>query len=229
MISRLKSLLPTPAAIPIAQRPEILEDVVALTFDDGPATWTEPILETLRSVDAKATFFVIADAIPGREATLHRAVAEGHELANHTATHRRLDLMTGRDDVKRELELASSAIERVAGTAPQQFRAPGFGLSPTALEVARELGFRWAIQSSVRTDDYNLASSDAIVNAILPRVRRGSIINLHDGRPPYEPPYGKPGGTLEDRWATVAAVEEIVRTLTDRGFRFCTVSELLAM
>ena len=84
--------------------------LVALSFDDGPSLWTEQILDLLAESGARATFFVCGVAIEGREDTLRRCVAEGHEVANHTHTHPELrDL--DRAAIAAELEAASSAIE----------------------------------------------------------------------------------------------------------------------
>ncbi|WP_208027403.1 polysaccharide deacetylase family protein [Rhabdothermincola sediminis] len=37
------------------------EPVIALTFDDGPGSFTAPIAEELRRLDAPASFFVVGE------------------------------------------------------------------------------------------------------------------------------------------------------------------------
>src|SRR5829696_6198085 len=49
--------------------------VVALTFDDGPSAYTNRVLSTLKHKEAKGTFFVLGNQIPGRERLLRRALA----------------------------------------------------------------------------------------------------------------------------------------------------------
>ena len=49
---------------------------VALTFDDGPSEWTEPILEILAEHDAHATFFVVGSVAGQRAHLLRRMVAD---------------------------------------------------------------------------------------------------------------------------------------------------------
>jgi peptidoglycan/xylan/chitin deacetylase (PgdA/CDA1 family) len=219
---------PSQPATPIEGRPDLTDVVVALTFDDGPNVWTEPILNTLRAAGVRATFFVIGDAIPGIEKILARTAEEGHEVGNHTLRHPRLDLIEAREEIEREIVLTNSAIKEVIGTAPAVFRPPGFHHSPAVLEVVGACGFEWVVQASAWMDDYNRESPQEIVEAILSSVKPGAIIDLHDGRPPHEAPYGA-GGTREDRWPTVAAVETIVPTLIEREYTFLTVSELLAL
>ena len=73
-----------------AHTPEVLysvqtqESILALTIDDGPDPSTTPrILDLLLDYDARATFFLLSDRIPGNEALVQRIVDEGHEIGNH--------------------------------------------------------------------------------------------------------------------------------------------------
>jgi len=63
---------------------------VALTFDDGPNVNTARVLDALKEMNVKATFFVVGDQARRNPALLARITAEGHLLANHSATHARL-------------------------------------------------------------------------------------------------------------------------------------------
>ena len=205
----------------IESRSDLSADVIALTFDDGPAEWTEPILETLRREGVRATFFVVGGAIKGRESVLARA-AEGHEIGNHTFTHPVLpDLSCA--EIRTELTTTSDLVAGVVGTAPKVFRPPYFRVSPDVLKVAAECGFEWTVQSSVWTEDWSLPSAAEIVDDLLPRVERGSIIGLHDGRPLHD------STSRPDRWPTVQAVATLVPELLARGFELVTVSELIAL
>jgi len=206
---------------------ELSEKAVALTFDDGPAEWTSPILDILHKAEVVATFFVIGQEIGGREAILERTAAEGHEIGNHTQTHQALNLTA--DEIEREIVLASDEIRSVLGVPPKLFRAPGFGVGGDVCLVAGKCGFTWAINASATTADYDMDDPDEIANNILSQVRPGGIIDLHDGKPSNEPPPGDPQRTREDRWPTVEAVRRIVPRLNACGYRFVTVSELLAL
>jgi peptidoglycan/xylan/chitin deacetylase (PgdA/CDA1 family) len=212
-------------AAPVKCRDDLHEPVVALTFDDGPSGWTEPILDLLRDTGARATFFVIGEAIPEHAGVLRRIRAEGHEVGNHTMSHPRLDSINRRA-IAREIGRANEAIERVLGELPTAFRPPGFHYNVPVLEVARKAGFDRVVLASATTDDYMRESGDEIARAILPRVAPGGIIDLHDGRPPREPP-AHAGGTRVDRRPTVEAVELLLGSLPE--YSFVTVSELLAL
>ena len=61
--------------------------VVALTFDDGPNANTPAVLDALKAMNIKATFFIVGDTARRYPDVLARIAAEGHLLANHSATH----------------------------------------------------------------------------------------------------------------------------------------------
>jgi len=89
-----------------------------------------------------ATFFTIGkDCLPDEHRVLlRRALAEGHEIANHSETH---PLGLGRltpPEIRSEIERANDAIERVTGRRPVGFRAPGFDCSPAVLQAVAESG-----------------------------------------------------------------------------------------
>jgi peptidoglycan/xylan/chitin deacetylase (PgdA/CDA1 family) len=60
---------------------------IALTFDDGPNANTAAVLDVLKTYHVKATFFVVGRMAHAHPDTLARIAAEGHLLANHSATH----------------------------------------------------------------------------------------------------------------------------------------------
>ena len=60
---------------------------IALTFDDGPNANTADVLDVLKAYHVKATFFVVGRMAHSHPDMLARIAAEGHLLANHSATH----------------------------------------------------------------------------------------------------------------------------------------------
>ncbi len=60
---------------------------VALTFDDGPNAHTGEVLDALKEMHVKATFFIVGDQAHRHPEILARIAREGHLLANHSATH----------------------------------------------------------------------------------------------------------------------------------------------
>jgi peptidoglycan/xylan/chitin deacetylase (PgdA/CDA1 family) len=197
-------------------RVETSSPVVALTFDDGPMPgFTDEILEILGEEGVNATFFVTARAEEQNLTEAQRIVAEGHELGNHSYSHTR---MIGRSYsfVREEVERTDELI-RVAGYDGNIHFRPPYGkrfiLLPYYLSVTGRTTIFW----DVEPESYPEIAADAetITSHVLDEARPGSIILLHV--------------MAESRAETMQAVPAIIEGLQSRGYRFVTVSELLAL
>src|SRR5215472_1487677 len=60
---------------------------IALTFDDGPNANTPAVLDALKAEGVKGTFFIVGHMAHLHQDILARIAAEGHLLANHSASH----------------------------------------------------------------------------------------------------------------------------------------------
>lgn len=139
---------------------------IALTVDvDGLAQlyafrgWTPPmpgcvdetyrsalprLAELLAELGVSATFFVVgldlARAEPARRVAW--LASQGHEIANHSHSHRLL-VGLGRREVAREIAESHDRIAQTVGQAPVGFRAPGWCASPFAQELLLAQGYRY--------------------------------------------------------------------------------------
>jgi peptidoglycan/xylan/chitin deacetylase (PgdA/CDA1 family) len=186
--------------------------VVALSFDDGPSDELTPsLLELLRHHSVRATFFVVGRELEGREKIIRRATADGHEVANHTHTHRHPELLND-EELAEELELANAAISAVASVEPRLARPPFGKARRRFAETASRFGLSTVLWSVDSGD--SLGYSGIEIARFVCRARSGDIILLHDG--------GK------TRPNTLEATERALVALRGKGFGFLTVSELLA-
>ena len=92
----------------------------------------------------RATIFVIAEDVndPAKHELLSEAVRQGHEVASHTVTHEhltRLDETRRRDEIVRSRELLGERL----GANVDGFRAPGFLIDRSALELLDDAGYSW--------------------------------------------------------------------------------------
>lgn len=77
----------------------VQNNVVALTYDDGPYNYTSQLLDILKSYGFQATFFMTGnnngkgaiDTTAPYPDLIKRMVAEGHQIASHTWSHYSLD------------------------------------------------------------------------------------------------------------------------------------------
>ena len=108
---------------------------VAITFDDGPHPQNTPrLLDMLRARNIKATFYVIGRSVDLYPQIVRRTVAEGHEIGNHSQTHRLLSKL-GDEELRQEMSRCRDAVGRAAGVQPRTMRPPYGGL----LQRQREL------------------------------------------------------------------------------------------
>jgi peptidoglycan/xylan/chitin deacetylase (PgdA/CDA1 family) len=195
---------------------------VALTFDDGPAVWTEPILDVLAAHRVRATFFVIGSLVGQRAALVQRIVAEGHEVGNHSWSHPRLASECDDGRVHEELARTNEVLHEVLGFRPTRFRAPRYDVDDRVRAIAATLGLVHT-RGDVAPPDYDARATAAfIATFVLQRVEPGNVIGLHDGVPPAKLNSGA------SRAATVGAVQTIVQRLRERDVELVTASELLA-
>ncbi|HLK89096.1 MAG TPA: polysaccharide deacetylase family protein [Polyangia bacterium] len=94
----------------------------------------------------RATFFVVgADLEEDAEgrALLADLARAGHELGNHSHTHRYDFARLPRDAMAEEIDRAHGAVGDCAGAAPIGFRAPGYAINGDALDLLAARGYRY--------------------------------------------------------------------------------------
>ena len=183
---------------------------VALTFDDGPHPQSRArILDVLKQFGAKATFFDVGRRIAERPDLVLRTLAEGHEIANHSTNHNRLPALL--PDVRhREINDTDILYYSVTEQHLTLMRPPGMRYDDATLAETKRLGYI-VVGYTTLSDDFNFAeTAETVANRSVRRSGNGSIILLHD----YAP--------------TADALPTILRQLQAKGFRFVTISEMIA-
>ncbi|MFJ9968896.1 polysaccharide deacetylase family protein [Streptomyces avermitilis] len=209
-------LRPDPPAtpLPVASNPRPVDcrrtRCVALTFDAGPGPYTDRLLDILKAKGINATFFLLGKNGVNRFPELvRRQAAEGHELANHTWTHRRLTEASP-TEIRRQLVPVQERVKELTGRTPTLMRPPQGLTNPRVAEVCRSLGLA-QILWTVTAKDYRDHDPKVITKRVLQGARRNGIILLHDVYP-----------------GTVPAVPGIIDGLRQRGLTPVTVSQLFA-
>jgi peptidoglycan/xylan/chitin deacetylase (PgdA/CDA1 family) len=193
---------------------------IAITYDDGPSRWTDDFLEVLEGSKARATFFVIGQAIDAWEDTVSEVARCGHELGNHLFTHPRPDLIS-EEELEDEIVRTSQRIEAAVGKAPDVIRSPyGLGEDRVAPIAARH-GMPTTVHWTVAPYDWKESDSELIVERVLNEIENGGIVSLHDGIPPANYT-GHPS-----RVPTLLATSKLLTLLAQEGYEFVTVSDLV--
>lgn len=200
----LQSLNPTP---------DNGEKVVALTFDDGPSDYTQRYLDILSEHNAHATFFCLGTQAQARPELVKAIEDQGSQVASHTLSHKELPKLDA-DTFHGEVTDAFTAITDAGAPATSVIRPPYGALDANAW-VTSGGTFSTSVIWTLDSLDWKLPGVDAIVNSCTQGVYPGAIILMHDG-----------GGNRDQ---DLEALPRILQTLSDQGYSFVTIDELLAM
>jgi peptidoglycan-N-acetylglucosamine deacetylase len=187
------------------------EKHVALTFDDGPhAILTPKLLDILKAKGAKATFFVMGIKAVVHPKILQRAYLEGHEIANHVWDHPVISKLT-REKLAWQLDKTNQAIQMALNVTPAIMRPP-YGNSPAKLNqwMADSMNLT-AIMWSYDTNDWKRPKPEKIYEGVDKNIKPGTVLLCHDIHP-----------------STIAAMPKLLEQNIKKGYKFLTVSEMIA-
>jgi peptidoglycan/xylan/chitin deacetylase (PgdA/CDA1 family) len=184
---------------------------VALTFDDGPESYTRLALKILRKKHVRATFFLIGHRVPSRQSQVREELRDYSALGVHAWTHRSLTRL-GRARISHQITWTNKAISKATGTEVRLFRPPYGARNARVDRIARRLGMievLWSIDSG----DSQGNNWRQIGREVLRNIRPGSIVLLH-----------------ENRGQTIRALHRLILPgLEKRGLTPVTVPELLML
>jgi len=185
---------------------------IAMTFDDGPSPETTPrLLDILKQRNIKATFFMIGQNAERNPTIVKRILAEGHEIGNHSWTHPQLSKLSD-DRVTDEINKTQNAIKDASGYTPVILRPPYGAITARQKEwIEKQFGLSVIIWS-VDPFDWKRPGVSVIEQRILAGARPGAIVLSHDIHK-----------------QTVDAMPATLDALAAKGFKFVTVSQLIAM
>ena len=188
------------------------EKIVALTFDDGPDPRFSPeIVRILNNYRIKATFFVVGEQAEKYPELLKMEYDAGHEIANHSYTHRNMDSLD-RTVVREEIMRTNGIIYKYTGQDVNWFRPPRCKYDLKVKQEAKYQGMDTVLWTSV-AESKSTCNPEEMALLVAEQARPGGIILLHDSR--------------LDRTKTVKALPMIIESLQLQGYRFVTLSELL--
>jgi len=162
----------------------------------------------------KATFFFAGLRIEQYSEAAKEVCRRGHQIGNHSYSHHRL---VGRSlkFIRSEIEATDRLIRALGVTDEIPFRAPytaKFLTLPYFLTRTKRLHILFDTAPMPR-DTWG-APVEAVAASIAQQARPGSIIALHDGN-------------LKAGLWIANYTDAVIRDLKKKGFRFCTVSELI--
>lgn len=185
---------------------------VYLTFDDGPSSNTDQILDILKDYDVKATFFVVGKTDERSVKAYQRIVEEGHTLAMHSYSHKYDEIYESKEAFARDLNSLQEYLYETTGVWPRIYRFPG-GSSNTVSKVDMQELIEYLTDIGITYFDWNVASGDAvsrtlpaetIVNNCLSGIekQKESVILMHDA---------------SNKGTTIDALPQIIEAIQEQG------------
>lgn len=149
------------AGTPAAGEEEEGQKKIYLTFDDGPSSNTDEILDILKAYDVKATFFVVGKTDEASKKAYRRIVEEGHTLGMHSYSHSYADIYASEEDFQTDMKKLQEYLYELTGVWPRFYRFPG-GSSNTVSNIDMQKLADWLTDQGVTYFDWNVASGDAV-------------------------------------------------------------------
>ena len=198
---------------------------VFLTFDDGPSSVTNTILDTLKQQNVKATFFVLGSQVEKMPDVVKRIYDEGHYIANHGYSHVYENIYSSPQAVLDEYNRCNDAVKNAIGVPEYNshlFRFPG-GLVGGEYADIKSQANEILKQNDVMHVDWNALNGDAETNNLsiefeLARLQETTqnknsiVILMHDA------PAKK---------VTAEALPQIIEYLRNQGYEFKNFYEII--
>lgn len=183
---------------------------MALTFDCGSVLGPSlSILDTLKHYNLRVTFFMTGQYAEKYPDVVRRMVADGHEMANHSATHPDFTKMNDQQ-IRDELLYTEQLVMQLTGKSTKPWMRMPFGArNERVWNVVSGEGYTsvfWSLDSGDWLADATTAS---VRNRVLERTTNGGVVVHHCAAN-----------------QTAEALPAIVEGLQARGHRIVTVSSL---
>lgn len=192
---------------PVIKNDKIIDPklpVVALTFDDGPSRYTKDIIDTLKSNNVNATFFVLGNKIEIYKDIISESIKNGNEIGNHSYNHKWLSKLST-NELLDQINKTQNILKEAVNYTPTCFR-PTYGSVNNRIRKSINLSITlWTID----TKDWKINSVDRIVERAIKDIEDGDIILMHD---------------IFQR--SSEALKKIIPKLKEQGYQFVTISEL---
>ncbi|HXH60331.1 MAG TPA: polysaccharide deacetylase family protein [Fimbriimonadaceae bacterium] len=181
---------------------------LALTFDDGPnPRYTPALLALLKSLNVKATFFLVGHMAEANPELVKQIATDGYEIGNHTFSHAKMTGLTY-GQILTEYRSTNEVLERITGVEPKYCRPSGGDFDVRVLRGATAEGLTTVLWTD-DPGDYSNAGANTVLHKELSRLSNGGIILLHDGAK-----------------NTMATLRELVARARAEGYSFVTLDQL---
>ena len=176
-----------------------------LTFDDGPCPQMTPgILQLLKDLEVKATFFVIGAQAQKFPKIVEEILKNGHTLGNHSLDHKFAHFFCNKDHLKQWIVDGEDLIYQKFGVKTEAFRSPAGVVTPPLTQAIQELEIPWVHWNTRFFDtSFPLRATSWTYNP-----SKGDILLLHDRQRDWFRPL------------FLDSLKEFIVKIKDKGFDF---------
>lgn len=189
--------------------------VLYLTFDAGYENGhTESILDTLKSHNVPAAFFLVGDYLERNADLVRRMVEDGHIVGNHTANHPDMSKIAEKKAFQAELTAVEDLFRQITGKElPKFYRPPQGVYSESNLKMAQEMGYKTVFWSLAYADwDNNKQPSrEYALGKLLGRTHNGAVVLLHSTSK-----------------TNAEILDELLTKWEQAGYHFASIAELFS-
>ena len=168
-----------PSSLVLTSVPAV-DRALYLTFDDGPhPEYTPRVLDLLAAHHARASFFLLGEAIERYSGIVERIVAEGHLIGNHSYNHPVFKKLSWRAQVA-QIERTDNLLSAFDSRKQHRFRPPS-GHFTTAMLASLALRRRNITYWSYDSLDYQRRPVEAVIDTLRSNPpQAGDIVLMHD-------------------------------------------------
>ncbi|OYX28361.1 MAG: polysaccharide deacetylase family protein [Flavobacteriales bacterium 32-35-8] len=160
------------------------DKTIYLTFDDGPTPEiTNWVLSTLKSFNAKATFFCIGKNIEAHSDIFKNIINDGHSIGNHTYNHikgwktKAIDYLL---EIEKTQAMMDSQMLNLSSLNANLFRPPYGQITPKQGKELIKLGYKIIMWDVISFDWDKTVSEETCLDNVTTKSTNGSIIVFHD-------------------------------------------------
>ncbi len=178
----------TPAGA-VMPKPEVVwgdrtKKEVIFTFDGGSgAQSADAILATLKKHNVRGAFFLTGKWAETNSALVRQMAHEGHEIYNHTYTHRDLTTLSSAE-IKEEFRKTETIIKGITGISTKPYFRPPYGArNAGVLQAAADAGYRsiyWTVDALDWKEDEGFTDAQT-KERIYSNLKPGTIYMMHIG------------------------------------------------
>jgi peptidoglycan-N-acetylglucosamine deacetylase len=187
------------------------EKIIALTFDDGPTSETNGVLDVLKEYQVSAAFFVVGRRVEKNEDVVRRIHEEGHLIGNHSFSHDYGFSMYSKKRIIKELVKTEDVTEKIIGKRMNVFRPPYGVTNPEIQRAVKHMDcvpVGWSLKSKDTVTD----RADKIGARLIKKVKPGDVILMHDTMP-----------------RVAVALKEFLEFTRKEGYKVVRLDELLSI